>query len=180
MYGQVEVTWQTLRTIEHSIMVHARVSDKFIHLALMYTTDHIFTVIPIKHLLNQDGEPIIPHKLATGTKTSVSILCVLFFPCVVRKATAHVDTNALKICHPSQKGFWGIFVGIPQHQKGYFIYSHDVVFDKIFSSALEYTSHQCSEALTMQPGFLYITYNASSHDNCSIPRCPPSLSFSSM
>ena len=56
-------------------------------------TDHIFTVTPIKHLVNQDGEPITPHKLATGTKPSVSNLSFLF-PCVVQKATAHVDTNA--------------------------------------------------------------------------------------
>ena len=33
----------------------------------MYTTDHIFTVLPIKHLVNQDGEPTTPHKLATAT-----------------------------------------------------------------------------------------------------------------
>ena len=34
----------------------------------MYTTDHILPVIPIKHLANQDGEPTMPHKLATDTK----------------------------------------------------------------------------------------------------------------
>ena len=33
----------------------------------MYTTDHIFTVIPIKNFANQDGEPTTPRKLATGT-----------------------------------------------------------------------------------------------------------------
>ena len=35
MNGQVEVTWRTLRTISHSIMVHAWVSDIYIHFALM-------------------------------------------------------------------------------------------------------------------------------------------------
>ena len=97
MNGQVEVTWRILQTIAHSIMVHVRVSDKYIHFALMYTTDHLFTVLPIKHLVNQDGEPTMPHKLATGTKPSVSNLRVLFFPCVLQKATAHVYTKAL-IC----------------------------------------------------------------------------------
>ena len=52
-------------------MVHTRVSDKYIHLALMYMTDNILPGIPIKHLVNQDGEPPTPHKLATGIKTSV-------------------------------------------------------------------------------------------------------------
>ena len=51
MNGQVEVTWQTWRTIIHSSMVHARVSDKYINRLLMYTTDHIFPVLPIKHLV---------------------------------------------------------------------------------------------------------------------------------
>ena len=54
MNGTFEVTWITLKTIAHSSMVYARVSDVFIHFILMYTTDHIFPVIPIKHLVNQD------------------------------------------------------------------------------------------------------------------------------
>ena len=54
-------------------------------------------------------------------KPSVSNLHVLLCPCVVQKATADVDTKALNMRHQSQKGFHGIFVGIPQHQKGYLI-----------------------------------------------------------
>ena len=42
MSGQVEVTWRTLRTVAHSLMVHARVPEVYIHLALMYTTYRIF------------------------------------------------------------------------------------------------------------------------------------------
>ena len=114
--GQVEVTWRTLRTISHSIMVHARVSEAYDHFALMYTTDHIFQVLPIKYLINKDGDPTMPQKLATGTKPSVSHLRVLFCPCVVRKATAHVETKALNMRNQAQKGFCGIFVGIPEHQ----------------------------------------------------------------
>ena len=139
MNGQVEVTWRTLHTIAHSLMVHARVLEAYIHFVLMYTTDHIFPVLPIKDLINEDGDPTTPHKLATGTKPAVSYLRVLFCPCVVRKATAHVETKALNMCHQAQKGFRGIFVGIPQHQKGYLVYvtstmkimsSYDVVFDE--------------------------------------------------
>ena len=102
---------------------------------------HIFLVISIKDLINEDGDPTTPHKLATGTKPSVSHLCVLFCPCVVRKATSHVETKTLNMRHQAQKGFCGIFVGIPEHQKGYLvympstrkiIYSYDVVFDESF------------------------------------------------
>ena len=52
MNRQVEVTRRTLRTIAHSLMVNARVSEAYIHFALMYTTDHIFLLQPIKYLIN--------------------------------------------------------------------------------------------------------------------------------
>ena len=92
MNGQVKVTQRTLRTIAHSLMAHARVPEVYVHFALMYMTYHIFPVLPTKYLINKDGEPNTPFKLATGTKPSVSYLRMLFFPCVVQKATAHVGT----------------------------------------------------------------------------------------
>ena len=64
----------------------------------------------------------------------------------------------------AQKGFRGIFVGIPQHQKGYLLYvpstrkiisSYDVVFCESFSSALAYKSLPYSEAMAMS---LSVTY----------------------
>ena len=94
-------------------MVQARVSGKYVHFALMYTADHIFPVISIKHLVNQDGEPTTPHKLATATKPSVSNICVLFCTHFVQKSTAHVDTKALNMSHQSQKVFQSISVVIP-------------------------------------------------------------------
>ena len=114
-----------------------------------------------------------PHKMATGTKTSVSNINVLFFPCVFSKATAHVDTKALNMRHQLQNDFRGIFVAIPRHQKGYLIYipstqkivsSHDVVLGKNCSSALEYTSYLYWEALKTQPEVSYIPYATSSHE----------------
>ena len=89
---------------------------------------------------------------------------MLFFPCVVRKDTAHVGTKALNMRHQAQKGFCGIFVEIPQHQNGYLVYvpstrkiisSYDVVFDASFSSALEYTSRRYAEAMAMRPSVTY-------------------------
>ena len=126
-------------TVAHSLTVHARVMEVYVHFALIYTTDHIFPVLPIKYLINNDGDPTTPHKLTTGTKPPVSHLRVLFCPCVVRKATAHVETKALNMRHQSQIGFFVIFVGIPEHQKGYLVYvpstrkvisPYDVVFDE--------------------------------------------------
>ena len=94
----------------------------------------------------------------------MSILRVLFCPCVVHKATAHVETKTLNMRHQAQKGFCGIFVGITEHQKGYLVYvpstrkvisSYDVVFEKSFSSALSYTSQPYSEAMAMRPAVRY-------------------------
>ena len=115
----------------------------------MYTADHIFQVLPIKDLTNEDGEPTTKFKLVTGIKLSILNSPVLCCPCVVQKSTTHAGTKALNMCHQAQTGFSGIFIGIPQHQKGYLVYvthkrkiaySYDVVFDDIFSSVLAYTS----------------------------------------
>ena len=99
------MTWRTLRTVAHTLMVHARVPEVYVHFELMYMTDHIFPVLPIKDLIKKDGDTTTPHKLATGTKPSVSYLRVLFCPCVVRKHMAHVETKTLNIHHQAQKGF---------------------------------------------------------------------------
>ena len=64
--------------------------------------EHIFPDLQIKYLINKDGNPTTPHKLATGTKPSESHLRVLFCPCVVRKATAHVDTKKFNMRHQAQ------------------------------------------------------------------------------
>ena len=153
MNVKVEVTWRTLCTIVHLFMVHACFLEAYIYFALIYMVDHILPVIPIKDLINEYGNPTTPLKLATCKKPSISHLRVFFFTCVVRKAIAHVGTKALNMRHQAKNGFCGIFVGIPQHQKGCLFYvphnrkivsSYDVVFDDIFSSALVYTSQTYS------------------------------------
>ena len=103
--GLVKVTRRTLRTIEHSLMVHARVLKAYIHFALRYTTDHIFSVISIKDMINKDDKPTTSFKLGTGKKPLASHLCALFCPCFVWKDTAHVDKKALNMRHQVQKGF---------------------------------------------------------------------------
>ena len=52
-------------------MVHAWVPDEYILFALIYTTDHIFPVLPSKQVASQDGESTMPHKLEIGTKPPV-------------------------------------------------------------------------------------------------------------
>ena len=62
-------------------MVHASVLEAYIHFELMYTTDYIFPVLPIKDLINKYGDPTTPFKLSIGIEPSVSHLHMLFFPC---------------------------------------------------------------------------------------------------
>ena len=52
MNRQVEVTWRTLCTVAHTLMVHARVLEVYVHFTLMYTKDNIFPILPIKDLIN--------------------------------------------------------------------------------------------------------------------------------
>ena len=105
-------------------MIHARVLDDYIHFALMYTEDHIFPVLPIKDLINEDGETTTPYKPSTGMKHSILHSRVISCLRVVKKSTAHVGKKVLNMCHQVQKGFCGIFVGIPQHQKGILFMYH--------------------------------------------------------
>ena len=115
-------------------------------------TDHIFPVLPIRDLINESREPTKTFQLATGTRPSVSHWRVIFCTYVVRKATAHVDKMALNIRQQAQKGFCGIFVGIPQHQKGYLVYilgtrkiisSYDVFLWKFFYYIRIYVTTLC-------------------------------------
>ena len=99
--GQVKVIWRTLRTISHSLMVHARVREAYINFTLIYRVDHILPVLPTKDLINEDGNPNTPFKLAIVPKPSISHLRVLFCPRVVQESTAHVGTKALNIFHQS-------------------------------------------------------------------------------
>ena len=75
--------------------------------------------------------------------------------------------------HQAQKGFHGIFVGIPQHQKGYLVYvpstrkvilSYDFVFDESVFSVLSYTSRPYSEAMAMRPTVTYTPHATSSKE----------------
>ena len=97
-------------------------------------------------------------KLTTGMTFSISRLYVLFFPCAVQKATAHVRTKALDMHHQAQKSSCGIFIGITQHEKGYLVYVphkrkivslYDIVFDESLSSVFSYTSQPDVEAMDM-------------------------------
>ena len=82
----------------------------------------------------------------------------------------HTLKKGFKYVSPSAKGFRGILVVIPQHQKLYLLYipstskiifSYDVIFDESFYSTLAYTSQPYSEAMAMRPAVSYTHYDTS-------------------
>ena len=84
-------------------MVHARVPEVYVHFSLMYDTDHIFPVLTIKDLINEDGDQTTPHKIATGTKPSVShFTCFIFSVCCTESYRARWDKD-VKHASPSAK-----------------------------------------------------------------------------
>ena len=85
-------------------MVHAIVSEAYIHFELIYMAYYTFPVLPIKDLIIEDGETNKPFKLATDTKPSVSHLRVLFCTCIVRKATADFGTKVLNMHQQAEMG----------------------------------------------------------------------------
>ena len=101
-------------------MVYAIVSEAYIHFLFIYMADHIFPVLPIKDLINEDGEPTTPFILATSTKHSILNLPVLFCPCVVQKATAYVGTKSLNMRHQAQIFFAVSLLKLHSIKKEYF------------------------------------------------------------
>ena len=56
----------------------------YINISLLYTTSHIFPVLPIKHLGNENGEPTTPHKLATEKTFSIKPTCFILSMCFMK------------------------------------------------------------------------------------------------
>ena len=77
------------------------------------------------------------------------------------------------MCYQVQKGFHSVFVGIPQHHKGYIVYVphkqriislYDVIFDDSFSSVLTYTLQPYLKYMAIRPAVSYIPYTTSSRE----------------
>ena len=56
--------------------------EAYIHFALMYTTDGIFPVLPIKYMMIENSQTTMPSTVTTSTKPAVSYLCVIFCQCI--------------------------------------------------------------------------------------------------
>ena len=124
--GLCERTWQSIRILAFAFLNYARVKNEFMTFALEHAWK-IFNILPIKNLVDSDGNPTTPFYLFYKVKPSVRKMRVLFCPVVAKvydrqqknhktKETHHYNSST----HP-QRGVPGIFVGIPRGQDGYLV-----------------------------------------------------------
>jgi hypothetical protein len=138
-----------------SLLVHARLPDTFMYLALTYAC-LIFNVIPVRGLLNEEDIPATPHQLFFGKRPMVSRYHVFGCPTIARRWVTLSKSNGKQ----TERGTRGIFLGFHTNHKGYLIYSpgshqiiisDDVIFDEHFSSAIATTWQQHQDSLALQP-----------------------------
>jgi hypothetical protein len=152
-----ERSWQTIHRMAHSMLVHARLPDKYHFHAIRYAAT-IFNVLPVKNLFNVDGDICSPFELFTGTKPLVSHLRVFGCPAVAKRSVISVEGLSTQLC--TEKGIRGIFIGLPSNQKGYLIFlpssrmiacSGDVSFDETFYSTVVTTWRRFEEGIALKP-----------------------------
>ena len=119
MNNIAESTGKNINTIAHSQMNFERVEEKFNHFALINTAHVIMPVLPLRDLVNESGKQTTLVELMTGNKARISRILTLLCLVIVKKLTAQHKGKSLNMQHQLQKGFRGIFVGIPENQAGY-------------------------------------------------------------
>jgi hypothetical protein len=149
--GICERTWQSIRDIAFKTMVFAHVGDEFYDFAIEHAWK-VFNLLPLRDLVDANGDPCTPIGAYTGTKPKLSRLRVLFCPCVINNGQTkrHIDpakpkkarkVNTRQNC--AERGTKAIHVGLPRYQNGWLCYipstgglrvSQDVSFDEHFYS----------------------------------------------
>jgi hypothetical protein len=96
-----ERTWQSLRKLAQSMLVHARLPDMY-HALL--PACHVFTVLPLKDLVTSDGIIETTYELFMGSKPKVSHFRVFGCPCIAKKRTNSVDGKPEDNSKGTQRG----------------------------------------------------------------------------
>ena len=167
MNRQVRVTWRTFCTIAHSLMVHDRLFKSVYSFCInVYNRSYIYSSTNQRYDYQRQ-----PNNHSIYTCDSYKTFSIIFMYNILTmhwiESYCILWQKVLNMRHPAQKGFRGIFNGIPQHKKGYLVYVsiitkiislYDVVFDESFSSSLAYTWQPYSEVMAMRPGVSYTLY----------------------
>jgi len=135
------------------MLIHAWLPDAYMFHAITYAT-MVFIVLPIKDLIDQEGNVTTPSCLFLGTKPLVSAFHVFSCPCIAKKWTARI--NGKLIMDSTQ---W-TFIGFPDSQKGWFLYipstrqiivSGDVLFDETFYSTITKMYKPFHDTMALHP-----------------------------
>lgn len=144
----------------HFLLVHAHLPDTFMYHALTYAC-HIFNVLPVRGLLNEEDTPATPHQLFFGKCPMVSKYRVFGCPTIDHRWVTHNKSNGKQTEH----GTRGIFIGFHANQRSYAIYSPGsrqiiisdyVIFDENFTSAIATTWQQHKDSLALKPVNSYV------------------------
>ena len=81
MNGLAERSWESIRELAFSMMVHAHVGDEFYDFALDQAWK-VFNCLPIKGL-EKDGRPTTPFELFYDCKPNLSRFRVMFCPVIM-------------------------------------------------------------------------------------------------
>lgn len=149
--GICERAWQSIRNIAFKTMAHAHVGDEFYDFAIEHAWK-VFNMLPIRDLLDDEGNPTAPISTYKHKKPMLSRLKAMFCPCVINngankrpkdpdhpKRPRAVNTRA----NCGERGIKAIHVGLPRYQNGWLCYlpstgglrvSKDVSFDENFYS----------------------------------------------
>lgn len=136
--GYNERHWGTVQKMARKMLVHSRLSIRFFMVAAKYAC-HIHNVLPVKNLTKKDGTPTTPYELFHGKTPKISHYRVFGCPMIYKKNQ--------KDKWDLQEGKRGIFIGFPDQQSGWLVYSphdggkdvavtKDAVFDESFITTI--------------------------------------------
>lgn len=150
-----ERTWQTTLTMARALLIHVRLPDTFWYHAIIYAT-HIFNVLPIQGVKDNQDHPATPYELFFHQKPVVARFYVFGCPTVVQKWVTKQSTQGKQ----TECGVWGIFIRFDANNKGFMIYcpgsrsiitSEDVTFNELFTSAIATMWQQHKDSLALRP-----------------------------
>jgi hypothetical protein len=157
MNGKAESNWKYTRQIAYKLLTHARLNLAFVDMAIRYAWQ-IKAVLPLPSLIDDSANnlhPGTPFECYFAKRPNIGRYKVFGCPCAVKVYTRkNIDSDAnaatLNSKNLVQRGVRGIFISFPINQAGYLVWtptsghilaSADVLFDKDFTSPLQYPDH---------------------------------------
>jgi hypothetical protein len=143
-----ERSYQTASQTTRKMLVHARLNLSFYFIALKYACK-ILRVVPPKGLTTEAGRLITTFEMMHNRKPRIARYKPFGCACVFKRYQPMSNNKIITGFKQLQQGSRGIFVGFPDDQAGWLIYteqkinrshllvSMDVVFDTHFISSLQ-------------------------------------------